>query len=109
MNKEKLKMRILTEPEDFSYYLKELMNANRIDDDIALGIAKFTVANEPEKLSEKQMYTLIEKGILPENYVGECERCAINIPWSEMLNATYFYEDGLCSYCHHMQEKLDKS
>lgn len=109
MDKVKLKSRILTEPEGFISYLQELINANRIEDKVALGIAQFTIANDPEKLSEKQMYVLIEKGILPYNYADDCERCAVNIPWSEMLGATYIYEDGLCSYCHHIQEKIDKS
>jgi len=105
MDKEKLKYRVISEPYDFISYLEELINANRIEDEVALGIAKFTIANEPDKLSDKQMYVLLEKGILPYNYADACERCAIDIPWSEMLNATYFYEDDLCSYCHHMKEK----
>lgn len=109
MNKDKLNKRILTEPEDFKSYLEELITANRIEHDVALGIAKYTIANDPDKLSDKQMYVLIENGLLPYNYVEECERCAIDIPWSEMLGATYIYEDGLCSYCNHMQDKIDKS
>lgn len=72
-----------------------------------MGIAKYAVNNGVQSLSEKQLYVLRIQGILPNNYVEECERCAFDTPWSEMFEATFIYEDNLCSYCHHLFEKED--
>lgn len=105
MNKDKLKQRILGEPVDFTLYLEDLIKANRIEDEKALGISKFVIANGPERLTDKQWYVFLEEGILPYNYVEECERCAHEIPWSEMLGAVYINEDNLCGYCSHLESK----
>ena len=106
MNKEKLKQRILGEPEDFVSYLEELVAVNRIEDEVALGISKFIIANSPKELTDKQWYTFLEKGLM-DNYVEDCERCTTTIPWSEMFGAVYMNEDYYCGYCRHMQEKND--
>ena len=104
MNKDKIKQRILYS-EDFKSYLEELISAQRIEDEVALGIAKFIITNGAERLTDKQWYVFIEKGMLPYNYVEYCARCGEEIPWSEMLGATYINEDDLCGYCHHLESK----
>ncbi|MEX3621852.1 hypothetical protein [Viridibacillus arvi] len=109
MDREKLKSRILAEPEEFTSYLKELLELGRIEDDIALGISRFILSNGLSNLTDKQWYTFLEKGLIEYNYVEECERCLINLPWSEMSGAVYLYEDEYCSYCRHMEEKIKYS
>ena len=107
MNKKLLKERILGESADFTSYLQELISSERIDDETALGIAKYTIDNGPEELSDKQWYVLLEKGLGEYNYVDECERCSSTIPWSEMLGAVYIFEDSYCGYCSHLDRKND--
>lgn len=105
MDRDRLKQRILGEPEEFVSYLEDLVDASRIEDDVALGISKFIIASGPEQLTDKQWYTFLEKGLVDYNYVEHCERCAEEIPWSEMLGTVYLNEDNLCGYCHHLESK----
>lgn len=108
MNREALKQRISGESGEFVSYLTELVGVvGRIEDDAALGISKFIIANGTEQLTDKQWYTFLEKGLMEYNYVEECERCAMEVPWSEMFGAVYFYEDSYCGYCRHVLEKND--
>lgn len=107
MYNQTVKRRILSSY-DAADYLEELIRMQLIKDEKALGIAKKVVAEGSENLTENQWYRLIEKGLLPDNFKNECELCSGEIPWSEMMHAVYFYEDNLCSYCHHKLEKLDK-
>lgn len=103
MDKDRLKQRILNE--DFTSYLEELISAGLIEDEVALGISKYIITNGAERLSDKQWYVFLEKGLLTANYVEHCERCAEEIPWSEMLGTVYINENNLCSYCHHLESK----
>ena len=105
MDRDRLKQRILGEPAEFVSYLEDLVDANRIEDEVALGISKFIITNGPEQLTTKQWYTFLEKGLVDYNYVEVCERCAEEIPWSEMLGTVYINEDNLCGYCHHLESK----
>lgn len=43
--------------------------------------------------------------MIRNNSVEECQRCACDIPWSEMLEA--LDNGGYCNYCQHMMEKLE--
>ena len=56
-----------------------------------------------DALTIKQKY-VFNKEVIKINSVNECERCAIAIPWCEMLAATD--NGGFCSYCAHMKEKI---
>lgn len=103
MDREELKQRILGSGE-FIPYLIELVEAGRIEDDIALGISKFIISNGTKQLTDKQWYTFLEKGIMKDNYVECCDICAMEIPWSEMFIAVYFYEDSYCSYCRQVHK-----
>lgn len=109
MDRVALKARILGEPIEFTDYLEDLVRVGRIEDETALGIAKYIIANGPENLSDKQWYTFLEKGLVEYNYVEECERCAEDIPWSEMFAAVYIEEDEYCGYCRHMMQKIENS
>lgn len=102
LDKERLKQRVLHE--DFNIYLEELIDANLIEDEVALGISKYILSNGARGLSDKQWYVFLEKGLIP-NYVEYCERCAEEIPWTEMLGTVYINEDDLCGYCHHISSK----
>lgn len=95
--------------EDCPLYIEELIENERFEDSVALGIAKLYVDKGASALSEPQWYTLIKKGLIDGNYVEDCENCLNTIPWSEMLGATYIYEDNYCSYCRHTLEKLDRT
>lgn len=100
MDKDRLKQRILNE--DFIPYLEELGSTKLIEDEVAFGISKYIITNGAEGLSDKQWYVFLEKGLLVSNYVEQFERCAEEIPWSEMLGTVYINEDNLCGYCHHL-------
>ena len=57
-----------------------------------------------DSLSDKQKY-VFDKAI-EKNAVDKCQRCGIDIPWCEMLEA--LDNGGYCNYCHHMMEKINK-
>ncbi|OUB35458.1 hypothetical protein BK739_00950 [Bacillus thuringiensis serovar pirenaica] len=109
MNKSELKQRILSDSNEAALYLEELLEAKRIEDERAIGIAKFLIANDAKDLSENQWHVLLSHGLNETNYVEQCKRCSEEIPWCEMIHATYVDEDGLCSYCRHMEEKIMRS
>lgn len=88
--------------EDFEGFLEQLINSGRLDDKQA-GIAKFMIDNGYDALSDKQKYVFDH--MIANNTVNECTRCAIDIPWSEMLEA--LDNGGYCNYCQHMMEKID--
>ena len=56
-----------------------------------------------DNLSDKQKYVFNK--MIRNNSVEECQRCACDIPWSEMLEA--LDNGGYCNYCQHMMEKLE--
>jgi hypothetical protein len=105
MDKSKLRNRMFPREENdssFKSYVSELIDMKRIEGAAVTGIAKQIVSKGVESLSEPQIKTFIEFGLSKENYVEYCDRCAEDIPWSEMLFAL---DDEYCSYCRHLIEK----
>lgn len=88
--------------EDFEGFVEDLIKSGRLDDKTE-GIAKRMLDKGYDSLSDKQKY-VFNKAI-EENYVEECQRCACDIPWCEMLEA--LDNGGYCNYCQHMMEKLE--
>src|SRR5690625_3444155 len=108
LSAEKLKQRIHPRHEydnAFQEYVESLLKLNMIDNPDAKGVARQIVAQGTQKLTERQIYTIIHKGLLPHNYVESCERCGEPIPWEEMFFAL---DDNLCSYCRHLIRKTMK-
>lgn len=98
-----MKQIIAGDDADFACYVKELLDGNHIEGKAARGIAKQLVDPKGDQLSDKQLETLAEYGILNGNYQDGCDMCAHPIPWSEMYDAVH--DDGLCSHCRNLQEK----
>ena len=69
--------------EDFEGFVDDLIKSGRLDEKQG-GIAKRMLDKGYDSLSDKQKY-VFDKAI-EENSVKECKRCAIDIPWSEMLD-----------------------
>ena len=88
--------------EDFEGFLEDLIKSGRLDDKEA-GIAKRMLDKGYDNLSDKQKYVFNK--MIRNNSVEECQRCARDIPWSEMLEA--LENGGYCNYCQHMMEKLE--
>lgn len=86
--------------EDFEGFVLDLIHSGRLNDKEA-GIAKRMLDKGYDTLSEKQKF-VFDKAI-ENNTVNECQRCAIDIPWCEMLEA--LDNGGFCNYCHHMMGK----
>lgn len=55
-------------------------------------------------MSEKQRY-IFDKAI-ENNTVAECQRCGVDIPWCEMLEA--LDNVGYRGYCQRMMEKINE-
>lgn len=84
--------------EDFSDFVQELIDNNRLNGDKENGISLLVVDKGYEHLSQNQKY-VFEKAI--SHYVyDECSRCGNDIPWSEMIAV----EDngGICSWCQQL-------
>ena len=88
--------------EDFEGSLEDLIKSGRLDDKEA-GIAKRMLDKGYDNLSDKQKYVFNK--MIRNNSVEERQRCACDIPWSEMLEA--LDNGGYCNYCQHMMEKLE--
>lgn len=88
--------------EDFEGFLEDLIKSGRLDDKEA-GIAKRMLDKGYDNLSDKQKYVFNK--MIRNNSVEECQRCACDIHWSEMLEA--LDNGGYCNYCQHMMEKLE--
>ncbi|RSL32656.1 hypothetical protein D7Z54_14490 [Salibacterium salarium] len=89
--------------EDLQHYLEDLLRINTIDDQRAFGITKQIIEEGPRDLSDNQLHVFRDY-VLENFHTEECDRCGLNVPWSEMLEAN---DDGFCSYCRHMLEKND--
>jgi hypothetical protein len=87
---------------DFEGFMEELIKSGRLNSK-EVGIAKQMLQNGYDSLSEKQKYVFDK--MIEDNSVEECQRCACDIPWSEMLEA--LDNGGYCNYCQHMMEKLE--
>lgn len=83
-------------------FVQDLIMLGRIEGKEA-GIAQRMVDKGYDSLSEKQKYVFDK--MIKENSVSECQRCASDIPWCEMLEA--LDNGGYCNYCQHMMEKDD--
>ena len=70
--------------EDFKACLEKLINLKLIENEAALGISKFVIANGTDALSARQTYTF-KKHILDEFFDRKCSKCGEGIPWSEMF------------------------
>ena len=77
--------------EDFNSFIEQLIESGRIED------------HGYEALSAKQKHVFDH--MIANNTVDECKRCAIDIPWCEMLEA--LDNGGYCNYCQHMMEKIE--
>ncbi|MEK5231811.1 hypothetical protein MHB42_08535 [Lysinibacillus sp. FSL K6-0232] len=106
MQRERLKQRIIREPAKFISYLKKLISENRFDDGEALALALLIIKNGPESLSDQQWSIFLENGILRDKYVDHCERCAEQIPWSNMYSAIFINRDHLCANCSYFENKV---
>ena len=87
--------------EDFNGFVEELINSSRLEGKEA-GIAKLMLDKGYDSLSEKQKF-VFDKAI-ENNTFDECQRCGVDIPWCEMLEA--LDNGGYCGYCQHMMEKM---
>ena len=88
--------------DDFNGFVEELINSSRLEGKES-GIAKQMLDKGYDNLSDKQKYVFNK--MIRNNSVEECQRCACDIPWSEMLEA--LDNGGYCNYCQHMMEKLE--
>ncbi len=89
--------------EDFSNFLIQIINDNRLDSSKEIGIVKLAVEKDFESLSDKQKYVL--KKAISNMLYEKCDLCTIDIPWSEMTNAEE--NGGFCSSCWHTMNKND--
>lgn len=89
--------------DDFNGFVEELINSSRLEGKES-SIAKQMLDKGYDSLSEKQRY-IFDKAI-ENNTVAECQRCGVDIPWCEMLEA--LDNGGYCGYCQHMMEKINE-
>jgi len=89
--------------DDFNGFLQELIKSDRLESKEE-GITKLVLDKGYDALSQKQKYVFDK--MIGDNTVQECERCACDIPWSEMLEA--LDNGGYCNYCQHMMEKIEE-
>lgn len=90
------------EEQDKQAFVQHLLDCDMISGDAANGVAKRYVDKGSDELTESQQYVL-ETHVIEAHRVSECERCSNDIPWSEQIEAL---DDGYCSYCRHMHEKV---
>lgn len=109
MDREVIKKRMYPQDEhdsEFVNYVDDLLRLDYLDDPIVEGIARQIIGRGVDSLTNKQINTFIEVGLIKkDNYLNECAQCSNEIPWCEMLIAL---EDGCCSYCSHGLAKLEK-
>jgi len=80
--------------DDFNECLEQLIKMDMIEKDFVKDIAEIVLTEGYDSLSENQRRAFIFCAIKP-NSKKECDRCGIEIPWSEMIEAV---ETGLCGY-----------
>jgi len=89
--------------EDFSDFLIQIINDNRLESGKEIGIMKLAIEKDFESLSEKQRYVL--KKAISDMLCEKCVLCTNDIPWSEMTNAKD--NGGFCSSCWYTMNKND--
>lgn len=88
--------------EGLSAFIEELIDSRL--EGMEADIAKLMLDKGYASLSKKQRY-IFDKSI--ENHtIDECQRCGVDIPWCEMLEA--LVNGGYCGYCQHMMEKINE-
>jgi len=102
-----LKERIRNEQVHFITYLQKLIKNNRIDDGEALEISIKFMHDGLESLSKQQWAVFLEKAILSDNFVDNCERCSEIMPWSNMYRALFIHQDHLCENCRYYENKVN--
>ena len=70
--------------EDFEGFVQDLTDSGRLDDKEA-GIAKRMLDKGYETLSDKQKFVFVKA--IENNMIKECQKCVIDIPGCEMLEA----------------------
>lgn len=88
--------------DDFNSFLEDLITIRCLED-AALGITKKVMTDSFDSLTDKQKSVFLKYAVIP-NYTESCKRCSNDIPWCEMLYASYEGK-GYCGYCSHMEEK----
>lgn len=91
--------------DDFNSFLEGLIAIGCLED-AALGITKKVMTDGFDSLTDNQKSVFLKYAIIP-NYIESCKRCSNEIPWCEMLDASYEGK-GYCGYCSHMEQKLMK-
>lgn len=99
---EKLEEVIKSNDWEFQDFVEELLSSDRLEGQVVIGIAKKIVSSE--KLTDKQISTFIEYGLLKGNYVEGCYYCGDSIQWSSMLEAL---EDRCCDTHREIVEDLE--
>ncbi|QOP43706.1 hypothetical protein FJR45_06980 [Sulfurimonas sediminis] len=74
-----------------------------LDASLAKDIAKFAIDKGINTLSEKQKYVL-EEGI-SDYLMYECPNCGEEISYEDMEISI---DNGMCSYCSHKWDKMQK-
>lgn len=89
--------------DDFNAFVEDLIRMDRLSDKES-GIAKLYLDKGYDNLSSKQKY-IFDKAI-ENNYISACNRCVMEIPWCEMIEA--LDNGGYCNYCQHMMERSEE-
>ena len=84
--------------EEFIDFIQELIDGDRFSDSKEVGIAKRVIDKGYQSLSDKQKF-VFENAISHFVY-GDCIRCGLEIPWSEMSAAEA--NGGMCGWCQQL-------
>lgn len=91
------------EQSEFDEFLQAVIDNGHLDGS-ALGIARLVLDRGQNVLSQAQAH-VFQVQVLDEYAQEDCDRCQAEIPWSEKYNA--YHNGGLCSYCEHMQGRME--
>ncbi|CAB3705168.1 hypothetical protein LMG1866_02781 [Achromobacter ruhlandii] len=91
-----------TEQTEFGDFLQQLVDRDHLEG-AALGITKLVIDKGESFLTDKQRY-VFQKEVLDVFVKESCVR-GCSIPWSEMYEA--YDNGGLCSYCAHMNGRME--
>ena len=88
---------------EFEEFVRSVIDNGHLEGP-ALGISKLVVAKGQNVLTPAQAH-VFQAEVLDEFAQEDCDRCQAEIPWSEKYNA--YHNGGLCSYCEHMQDRME--